>query len=299
VLSSNDVVHRAVERRRLQGTRGRATVATIFEGEGWRLRDIVCNADASDHPFEERHDYVSIALVMAGAFSYRSSAGCGDLCSGSVLLGNPEARFSCSHQHGAGDRCMAFQFSPACYDEVLSLIDAPCGGMFPRVTLPILRSGARHFARAEALANGQGAIDAHALAIDVVTWVTDALSIRARQRPPTLAQVRAMLAVARSIDIEPGADHALPMLASRASMSPFHFLRCFRRVVGTTPHAYVRIARVRQAARLLCDPGTSVTSIAFASGFQDLSAFNQSFRQIVGMTPRQLRGNLRIRSPHV
>jgi AraC-like DNA-binding protein len=56
---------------------------------------------------------------------------------------------------------------------------------------------------------------------------------------------------ARAIDEDVSADHSVTALASRASMSPFHFIRCFNHVVGTTPHTYVRIARLRQAARLL------------------------------------------------
>src|SRR5690349_8776921 len=116
VLSSNEIVARLVNKRRARGERGSATVTTIFQGPGWRLADILCSADASDAAFEEQHDYVSVALVMAGAFSYRSSAGSANLCSGSVLLGSPRTRFSCTHKHGAGDRCIAFQFSPERYE---------------------------------------------------------------------------------------------------------------------------------------------------------------------------------------
>ena len=31
---------------------------------------------------------------------------------GSLLLGNPGQSFECLHAHGAGDRCIAFRFSP-------------------------------------------------------------------------------------------------------------------------------------------------------------------------------------------
>ena len=293
MLTSNEIVARLVDRRRARGERGSATVATIFGGEGWRLADILCNADASDAAFEEQHDYVSIALVMAGAFSYRSSAGSGDLCSGSVLLGGARTRFSCTHQHGAGDRCIAFQFSPQCYEELLASLGASqAGTAFPRVALPVSTRGAALFARTEAFACGHGNGSAHELALATVSWVLEALGRLGRGRMPTPAQTQAILAVARAIDADVSGDHSVRTLAALASMSPFHFIRCFKRVVGTTPHAYVRIARLRAAGLLLCDPSLPIASVAFEVGFQDLSVFNHAFRQTFGVTPRQFRASI-------
>lgn len=297
MLSSSQIVARSVEERRARGERGTATVATIFQGEGWRLADIVCSADASDPSFEEEHDYVSIALVLAGAFTYRSSAGCGDLCSGSFLLGSPHARFSCSHKHGAGDRCIAFQFSAERYEELLGAPEASRAGMtFPRVALPVSADGAVLFAKTEAFASGHSTASAHELALDVVSWVAASVGCPTREKMPAAAQAQAMLTVARAIDDNVSADHSVTALAALASMSPFHFIRCFKRVVGTTPHAYVRIARLRQAARLLRDPSLSISSVAFEVGFQDLSVFNHAFRQIFALTPRQLRASMGIRT---
>jgi AraC family transcriptional regulator len=290
VLTSNEIVARSLAARRARGERGAATAATIFQDEGWRLADIVCNADASDPSFEEQHDYVSVALVMAGAFTYRSSAGSGDLCSGSLLLGNPRTHFSCTHTHGAGDRCVALQLSEARYEELLSLLGIAQAGMtFPRVALPVSASAAVLFARAEALASGHSRESAHEFALSIVSWVARTLGRRGRERMPAPGQAQAILAVARAIEEDVSSEHSLTTLAALASMSPFHFIRCFKRVVGTTPHTYVRIARLRQAARLLCDPSLSISTVAFEVGFQDLSVFNHAFRQIFGLTPRQLR----------
>jgi AraC family transcriptional regulator len=293
VLTSNEIVARLVDRRRARGERGSAAVTTIFRGEGWRLADILCSADASDAAFEEEHDYVSIALVMAGAFSYRSSAGSGDLCSGAVLLGSAGTRFSCTHKHGAGDRCIAFQFSRECYEELLAALGAAqASAIFPRVALPVSTSGAALFARTEAAAGGHANGSTHELALSTVSWVIEALGRPGRERAPTPAQTQSMLAVARAIDADVSADHSVRTLAALVSMSPFHFIRCFKRAVGTTPHAYVRIARLRAAGRLLCDPDLPIASVAFEVGFQDLSVFNHAFRQTFGVTPRQLRASI-------
>ena len=81
----------------------------------------------------------------------------------------------------------------------------------------------------------------------------------------------------------------LEATAAFAGLSPYHFLRLFRRVTGATPHQYLVRCRLRRAARLLADPGRSVTDIAFDVGFGDLSNFVNAFRRAAGISPRGFR----------
>jgi AraC-like DNA-binding protein len=78
-------------------------------------------------------------------------------------------------------------------------------------------------------------------------------------------------------------------LAAGAGLSPYHFLRVFRRVTGTTPHQYVIGARLRRATRLLADTSLSITEIAYEVGFADLSNFVRTFHRTVGCSPRDFR----------
>src|SRR5262245_14029286 len=87
------------------------TSHVLASGPGWRAGDVVCTAGPHDKAFEERHDWVCLALVTAGTFQYRASHGAAVLAPGAVLLGNEGASFECGHEHGTGDRCLAFQFS--------------------------------------------------------------------------------------------------------------------------------------------------------------------------------------------
>jgi transcriptional regulator GlxA family with amidase domain len=178
------------------------------------------------------------------------------------------------------------------YEELLAGLGAAKAGMnFPRVALPVSTRGAALFARTEAFASGHASGSAHELALSTVSWVVEALGRLGRNRAPTSAQTQSMLAVARAIDADVSGDHSVQTLAAMASMSSFHFIRCFKRVVGTTPHAYVRIARLRSAGRF-CDPKLPIAAVAFEVGFQDLSVLNHAFRQTFGVTPRQLRASL-------
>jgi len=87
--------------------------------------------------------------------------------------------------------------------------------------------------------------------------------------------------------IEERLDEPLPIaeLARVAAMSPYHFLRTFRVLVGVTPHQFILHARMKRAAVLLRRTSDNVSAIAFAAGFGDLSTFNRRFQRIFALSP--------------
>jgi AraC-like DNA-binding protein len=91
------------------------------------------------------------------------------------------------------------------------------------------------------------------------------------------------------IDNEPSMPHRLSSLAQIARLSPYHFLRMFEDLTGTTPHQYLLRARFRRAAIRLGTESARVLDIALACGFGDISHFNRSFRSEFGMSPRAYR----------
>ena len=78
-------------------------------------------------------------------------------------------------------------------------------------------------------------------------------------------------------------------MAAEAGLTPFHFLRLFRNVLGVTPHQYLLRARLRRAARLLATDAEAVTNVAYSVGFSDLSNFVRTFRRAAGVSPRAFR----------
>ncbi len=81
----------------------------------------------------------------------------------------------------------------------------------------------------------------------------------------------------------------LDVLAGLACMSKYHFLRTFRRLVGTTPYRFVLDLRLRRAAVALRTTREPVGAIAFGAGFGDLSTFNHRFRVTFGAAPNAFR----------
>ena len=71
------------------------------------------------------------------------------------------------------------------------------------------------------------------------------------------------------------------------SMSPFVFSRKFKDVFGISFRDYVVRYRLRAACGLLKNPGSSVTDVAFAVGFNDVSYFSRMFKRHFGMPPSE------------
>src|SRR5262245_15283486 len=142
-------LERALAQRSLNGTGGRAVERRVAQGQGWTVSDVVCTCDRRDRTFEERHKGFSIALVAAGSFQYRSSIGRSHnrpgahselMTPGSILFGNPGQTYECGHEHGAGDRCISFWYSPDHFERLAVSAGAPAGKLqFRRLRLPPLR----------------------------------------------------------------------------------------------------------------------------------------------------------------
>jgi len=81
---------------------------------------------------------------------------------------------------------------------------------------------------------------------------------------------------------------SLDHLAREAALSPFHFLRLFRRAFGETPHQYLTRVRIEAAKRLLL-ADAAVTDVCFEVGFQSLGSFSAVFARRVGAPPSAFR----------
>jgi AraC family transcriptional regulator len=86
-------------------------------------------------------------------------------------------------------------------------------------------------------------------------------------------------------------DEALDLqrLAAEAGLSPFHFHRVFRGMVGETPVELIRRLRMERAAWQLFKTANSVTQIAFDAGYETHEAFTRAFRLCYGTSPTRFK----------
>ena len=80
-------------------------------------------------------------------------------------------------------------------------------------------------------------------------------------------------------------DLTLTELATECGLSPSHFARAFKRTFGIPAHQYLIQQRVEMARSLLLHSDQSLLSIALECGFTDQSAFNRTFRSLIGAPP--------------
>ena len=261
---------------------------TLARGDGWSVSEVICTLGPQHRPFEERHSWVSISLVTAGTFHYRSHGG-GDLMTpGSLMLGGAGQCFECSHEHGTGDRCLSFSYSPAYFD----LLEAVPS--FRALRVPPIRALAPLTARATAALAMAG--DASWEEIGMTLAARTVALDRGSSQPPSAAGPGAAAAVARlvrTIQHDAAAPHDLRALARAARLSPYHFLRVFQAVTGVTPHQYILRLRLQQAAVRLRAESAKIVDVAFDCGFGDLSNFNRMFRAEFGVSPRIWRRSVR------
>lgn len=214
---------------------------------------------------------------------------------GSLLLGNAGECFECGHEHGEGDRCLSFQYSPDFFERLAA--DAGARGTKPGfrgIRLPPLRTLSPLVARGLAGLTGAVGIAWEELAIQLAARAVELVSglpSGGNEAPPSA--VARVTRIVRVIEKRPDATLTIESLAREAALSPFHFLRTFERLTGVTPHQYVLRARLREAALRLVAERAKVIDIAFDCGFGDVSAFNRAFRAELGVSPRAYRLQLR------
>lgn len=80
-------------------------------------------------------------------------------------------------------------------------------------------------------------------------------------------------------------------LAKLSGMSPYRFSRLFKQSCSCTFQEYLLKRRIDEALRLLANPNSSITDIAFSVGFNDASYFTRAFKRFIGVSPSEFRNS--------
>src|ERR671913_860610 len=86
-----------------------------------------------------------------------------------------------------------------------------------------------------------------------------------------------------------GRPVSLPDVAAQANLSPYHFLRVYKRAYGETPHEFLTRLRIERAKTLLARGTHNVTEACFEVGFSSLGSFSTLFTHRVGLSPSEYR----------
>jgi AraC-like DNA-binding protein len=72
-------------------------------------------------------------------------------------------------------------------------------------------------------------------------------------------------------------------------LHPNYAMGLFKKAFGTTLLDYLMHHRISHAQRLLATTDEKIVEVAFASCFNSISRFNETFRRACGCTPREYR----------
>ncbi len=84
-------------------------------------------------------------------------------------------------------------------------------------------------------------------------------------------------------------------IASKVSISPFHFHRAFAVIVGLTPSEYMRNRRLSQAGADLIRGKYQVIDVAQKYGYDSPESFTKAFTRFHGVTPAQVKSGSPVR----
>ncbi len=246
-------------------------VMLILAGEGW------VSSERVRHPVEKGN---VIAVPAGSAYSYTDSpdAPLAMLCLCIAPAAEPAAAFL-----------------PILPDRFRVIRNAP----FSREIAPHLR--------AILYEQSSGAPDGAAVVIAQTLLLLSKLSRRSGgmesdegSREPSGSEVQLLARVRDYVDKLESTFHeaeTIQTAAERLGMSPRSFTSYFRRVTGLPRHQYLQKLRLQRARYLLAETEESITSIAFACGFEDLSTFFRAFRLEEKLPPAQWRKNHRGEEP--
>ena len=93
------------------------------------------------------------------------------------------------------------------------------------------------------------------------------------------------LAVVEKHFADPAFD--VETFAAALAMSRVHLFRKLKALTDQAPTDFVRVLRLRRAAQLLAGGAANVSEVAYAVGFNNLSHFSKSFRELHGHAPSE------------
>ena len=76
------------------------------------------------------------------------------------------------------------------------------------------------------------------------------------------------------------------MLADTMAMSRSNLQRKIKGLTGTVPTEYIRLIRLKTAAKLLKNGEYRINEVCYLTGFSNMSYFSRRFKQQFGMLPK-------------
>ena len=258
-------------------------VATIMRTE-------LIGVERFDHPADHVHrdppeevsGAHSLSFLERGTFDVAVGRRRWRLRPGMVFRTWPGLTYRCCHlEKTPADICLTVSYQPDFVEEIQGRAHRNTAV----VASPTNRLAYLGLRLSRIAAPGADALALETLAAELLSETASPEDRSHRFRVPQLRWYAERVEAARAmLDSEFAEPHTLGSLARRAGMSPFHFARVFRELVGVPPHRYLTNVRLERAAERL-RAGAGVTETALDCGIGNLSHFIRLFRRAYGVPP--------------
>lgn len=260
-----------------------ATLICLDEFDGMNLLD----ANYHQRRFPRHvHETFCVGVIESGAQRFWRSGGDHVAPSGDIILVNAdEVHTGCSEVAGGWSYRAVYPL-PELFARLSADADGPCRTIpwFPDAVVHDPALSAQLRLAFSLLPQPGNSLLKESLLLTAFSWLILRYS---RTRPASPAVADAGNAVSAAQDMMaccPEQNWSLQQLASIAGLSPWHFLRQFKKSVGMTPHAWLVQARLRKARERL-GRGETLAQVSLQCGFSDQSHFNRHFKNSMGVTP--------------
>ncbi|WP_437883173.1 AraC family ligand binding domain-containing protein [Pseudomonas sp. LRF_L74] len=231
------------------------------------------------------HEGFVFTMIEQGAQRFRHRGSDHLAPVGTMVLINPDEVHTGSKAHEDGWRYRAFYPDIAAVTAVLGELGiAQCGlPSFSSSTLQDLEVYAAFRTLHHLLEGGATALQQQSAWRETILLL---FQRHARIAAPKAAghEPRAVTRAKELLVERLGEPPSLETLAAAVNLSPFHFLRVFRRATGLPPHAWLRQRRLDQA-RALLKAGCPSVDVAMRLGYADQSHLTRQFKQAYGVGP--------------
>ncbi|MDO7895942.1 helix-turn-helix transcriptional regulator [Pseudomonas citrulli] len=118
-------------------------------------------------------------------------------------------------------------------------------------------------------------------------------SERCSTPPPGSITGRRLRLLDEFIEAGLGGPLGVSTMAALLGLSEGYFIRAFKQATGKSPHSYLIDRRLAKARALMSDTFAGLSEIALACGFNSQAHMTTLFKQRLGVSPAQLRGQSR------
>ncbi len=233
-------------------------------------------------PQSHTHTQCEIYMNLSGDVSFIVEGNIYRISRGNIIITRPSEYHHCIYHNTLEHEHFCMLFSCEGNEEILDFFFDRCKGEKNHIILPNdkINSMINHF---NALLNsdGSGAIDDYYHFFKILNTIRNA-STSEIEIPETIPQnLRKVLQI---IDEHFTDKLTVTDLAAQIFVSTNTLERYFKKFLYMSPSEYIKRKRLLNAC-ILMQSREPISSVAFACGFSDTSAFISAFKQQFGMTP--------------